>query len=557
MASIYKRKYNKVVNGKKVKKQSKSWYVKYRDADGIELRVKGYPDKEATRQMAARLEKESALAQEGVVDRYKEHRARRLSDHLEDFQQSLLAKGRTAKQAKQVTFRAKRVFEGCKCHNWNDIQPSKVERQLAELHDSGTGISVQTYNHYLKAIKQFANWMVRDGRAPDSPVKHLKCKTVKKVVDEVHPRRVLEIDELRHLLTVTKSSGVRFGMSGFQRYVCYRVAAETGLRAKELRSLSVNSFDLEACTVQVSGNVTKNRCEAVVPLRPDTVEELRQLISGKMPQAQVFKIPEKAYQMIKADLAAAGIPYIQDGLYFDFHALRHQTVTLLASAGVHPKVAQAIMRHSDINLTLSRYTHTLTGQEAKAIESLPDLSAPIDQQQVATGTDNRVVDTRKTRPEKLTPQLTPKSTPTAFSDRNRLSVDGTGEAPSPKKAPSPKDLKKRNLDINRTPMSQHVMGENEIRLRGFEPLTFGSVDRRSIQLSYRRNSLPCMRLRPQGSSGPHGFSLWTCDERGVLYTERIRNARELPPKLHAAPFGEKRWPQSCPTWYTGAMSFGD
>jgi len=58
----------------------------------------------------------------------------------------------------------------------------------------------------------------------------------------------------------------------------------------------------------------------------------------------------------------AGIPYVDGaGRYHDFHALRHTTGSWLAANGVHPKVAQAIMRHSDINLTMSRYTHTLKG----------------------------------------------------------------------------------------------------------------------------------------------------------------------------------------------------
>ena len=93
-------------------------------------------------------------------------------------------------------------------------------------------------------------------------------------------------------------------------------------------------------------------------------------------------------EMIQADLKDAGIPYVDDaGRFRDFHALRHTTGSWLAAKGVHPKVAQAIMRHSDINLTVSRYTHTLKGQEAQAIRSLPDLSVASDEQQRATGTD--------------------------------------------------------------------------------------------------------------------------------------------------------------------------
>ena len=78
MASVYKRKYNRVVKGEKVKKQSRSWYVKYRDADGIERRVRGHKDKVATQQLAAKLEKEAELGKAGIIDKYKEHRQKPL-----------------------------------------------------------------------------------------------------------------------------------------------------------------------------------------------------------------------------------------------------------------------------------------------------------------------------------------------------------------------------------------------------------------------------------------------------------------------------------------------
>jgi hypothetical protein len=95
--------------------------------------------------------------------------------------------------------------------------------------------------------------------------------------------------------------------------------------------------------------------------------------------------------MFRADLADAGIDYVDDaGRYADLHSLRHTTGSLLAASGVHPKVAQSIMRHSDINLTMSRYTHVFRGQESEAVAKLPDLSLPseVKQQALATGTED-------------------------------------------------------------------------------------------------------------------------------------------------------------------------
>ena len=174
MASLFKRKYRKLIDGKKVKKQSQCWYVKYRDADGIERRVRGYKDKEATRQLAARLEKEAELAREGVVDRFKEHRKRPLTEHLEDFRQALTDKGNTAKQVAETIGKVKRIFEGCKFRTWSDISANAVGRYLSDLESSGK-VSKRTRNYYLKAIKHFCRWMVKQRRASQSPLEHLEC----------------------------------------------------------------------------------------------------------------------------------------------------------------------------------------------------------------------------------------------------------------------------------------------------------------------------------------------------------------------------------------------
>ncbi len=61
-------------------------------------------------------------------------------------------------------------------------------------------------------------------------------------------------------------------------------------------------------------------------------------------------------------LSRAGLPD------YPFHALRHTNATLLLLQGVHPKVVQERLGHSNISMTLDIYSHVLPrlGQEAAA-----------------------------------------------------------------------------------------------------------------------------------------------------------------------------------------------
>lgn len=73
-----------------------------------------------------------------------------------------------------------------------------------------------------------------------------------------------------------------------------------------------------------------------------------------------------AAKMFRAD--ADGIAFRDDANeVVDFHALRHTFITNLARGKVHPKIAQALARHSTITLTMDRYTHTDLGEQADAL----------------------------------------------------------------------------------------------------------------------------------------------------------------------------------------------
>ena len=78
--------------------------------------------------------------------------------------------------------------------------------------------------------------------------------------------------------------------------------------------------------------------------------------------------------MLRQDLDRAGIAYnvARRGVFtedvVDFHALRHSYITHLIRSGANPKVVQVLARHSDIRLTMQRYTHLEAGDLRKALE---------------------------------------------------------------------------------------------------------------------------------------------------------------------------------------------
>jgi hypothetical protein len=107
----------------------------------------------------------------------------------------------------------------------------------------------------------------------------------------------------------------------------------------------------------------------------------------------VFTVPKdfRAAAMLRADLAAADIPYEDDaGRVVDFHSLRVTFGTNLARGGVALQLAQRLLRHSTPVLTANVYTVLGRDDDRKAIEKLPEVGvgSEADTEAVrATGTD--------------------------------------------------------------------------------------------------------------------------------------------------------------------------
>lgn len=412
---------------KGVQQKSRKWYVEFKDHNDIVRRIPAFGSKPASEEFGRNLDKlvsyhratggqtdpslqtwitqlpqrtRDKLVEIGLIDGERVAVTKKLSKHLDDFRAALKAKGCSARHVELVLARARKVFEGCGFDHYGQISASRVSTYLHGLNAAEDGISAQTHNFYLQSAKQFCRWMVKDRRASTSPLAHLQGLNVR--TDRRHDRRALSLDELCRLLDVTHAGPERFKMSGPERSLLYRLAVETGLRAGELRSLSPASFRFgKNPVVTVAAGYSKNRRESVLPLRSVTATLLAHHLKARNADGYAFTVPPRQHvaKMIKADLEAARAKWLEeakddsklheerhksDFLAYsdannrkaDFHSLRHTFITNLASAGVHPKTAQMLARHSTFALTMERYSHVEKQQESSAIETLPTLPLP-------------------------------------------------------------------------------------------------------------------------------------------------------------------------------------
>jgi integrase len=404
MASLYKKPVmtKDPATGEKVKGKSKKWWGQYKDAEGRLRRVPLAIDKTAARAMLDKIVKQVERERAGLVDPTDEQRKRPLKEHLREYEAFLDNKGVTEKQKKETISKLNKIVAARRWKFIADINAGSTLEYLGQLRRDGR--SVQTYNHYLKAAKSFTRWLVKDQRTPFDPLVHVSRLNVR--TDRRHDRRALSAEEFSLLVEAAGCGKSIANISGPDRAMMYILAAWTGFRKGEIGSLTLRSLQLEADppTATVDACYSKHRRQDTQILHPELVRQLRDWIGTKKrlrPDRPLFPISGRipgcterpAHKMMRLDMEAARKKWIQKartsaekakreksdflayenhgGLYADFHSLRHLFITGLERAGVKPRMAQTLARHSDIRLTLGTYTHVELHDQNAAIESLP------------------------------------------------------------------------------------------------------------------------------------------------------------------------------------------
>jgi integrase len=283
-----------------------------------------------------------------------------IADHLSAFLADLRAKGRSKNTLTKYQNCIPKLCNRCR---W--VMVREITAQSFCDWRARSGLRPKTVNDLLGAIRVLLNWMEQNQLVRGNPLKHVG------LVDNSNRlafRRALSSADAQALLDKAPS----------HRAVVYLTVLYTGLRRAELNGLKWEDFTLDASPpcLRVPSSISKNRKASVHYLRPELVSALVAFRkSDATPVDFVFRGLVPRVPTFKGDLDRAGIPFEDDkGRRVDLHALRTTFGTMLAVSGVSLQSTKALMRHSDVKLTLRVYTDESHLPVRQAMDTLPSLS---------------------------------------------------------------------------------------------------------------------------------------------------------------------------------------
>jgi len=285
-----------------------------------------------------------------------------------------------------VVARLRKLEKRCGWRWLSDLRATGVKQVLDDL-VTQEQLSVRTRTHYFQTAIMFGDWLVATHRIPSNPFRArdatgkliLRGRTPR-MSDRRRVRRYLRAEEVRRLVAAAEAGPVVQRIPGPDRAMAIRLAVTTGLRRRELGSVTLNSFNFhkQPPTLFIAPGETKNGEGAELPLRSDVVQKFQSWLLAKGEVADdklLFPIANKrTAEMLRVDLERADIPYRdQHGRVVDWHALRATFASLLILAGEPLVTVQKLMRHSTPTLTANLYATLGLTDFGTAVESLPEV----------------------------------------------------------------------------------------------------------------------------------------------------------------------------------------
>ena len=252
------------------------------------------------------------------------------------------------------------------------LRPDQIQRFYTSLLNKGLSKRTVQYIHAIlhKALKQALKW----GLITKNPSDLVEVpKPDKKRFKIWNPK------EVKLFLSTVKNH---------RWYPIYVIACYCGLRQGEILGIHKRDINLEKGIIQVKYQVQAIRGEGLVITQVKTDKSNRPVT---IPTSALTVLKEHLKSVNEDDdlifTTSTGNPISPRNLVrhfkqvikelnlpdIRFHDLRHTHASLLLSAGVHPKVVQERLGHSQISLTLDTYSHVIPSLQDEAADKFESL----------------------------------------------------------------------------------------------------------------------------------------------------------------------------------------
>ena len=249
------------------------------------------------------------------------------------------------------------------------------------------GLAATTIHYYHSVLHNALNTAVKWGL-----IARNVCDLVKPPRKEQYEIKPLTVEQVQILLAT---------LHGHKWEALYTLALATGMRRGELLGLKWQDINFTTGMLQVLRVLTRvptkmpERQHVYVEAEPKTKNSRRSVLiapfalealkehrihqlEAKLKAGEVWQEhdyvfctshgthlgPNHVVEEFKKLLKQAGLPDIR------FHDLRHSAASLLLSLGVHPKVVQELLGHTQIGITMDVYSHLLPGMQQDAMSKL-------------------------------------------------------------------------------------------------------------------------------------------------------------------------------------------
>ena len=256
------------------------------------------------------------------------------------------------------------------------LSPAHLQGFYRAKLDAGLSPRTVQYLHVVlhRALKQALRW----GLVPRNVSEAVDPPRVRR--EEIRP---LSPAQARTLLETARDDRLE---------ALYVLAVHCGLRQGELLGLKWDDVDLERGTLQVRRTLSGGTFTApktaksrrTVRLKQSALEALRRHLERQLVEIDragplwqengLIFATERGTPLNRHNLGSrsfkpllkrAGLPQSTR-----FHDLRHTCATLLLVQGIHPKVVQELLGHSNVGITLDTYSHVLPNMGDAAAEAM-------------------------------------------------------------------------------------------------------------------------------------------------------------------------------------------